>query len=386
MKNIFYFGLESVNSRYTQQLCQEWIPSTFKKHSNVKLIDVFGQSTSKEIKVGSVLDATGRGIFSLSQCGLFLTMIKEGMVENGDAIYLQDFWTPGFDSILYALDLYKIKVNIYAMIHAQSVDEYDFTYSMRSWMRNYELGLDSMLTASFVASTVHKEQLRAAGFVSDIHVVSLPISSEIVLKSNPKKELHLKHKSVIYTSRLDKEKNPYFMLETAKVFLKENPNYTWLVTTSGKEFKSTLNGFLDDLFEFAYKEPRFILRSGISKDEYYEKLNRSEIQFNSSLQDYVSWTAIEASLYGCKLVYPDFRSFKESIDSSYMYVPFNKNSALKSLKKATKSGFDYMVCPDLVRLSDLGRELEVWIMCNDYKGGELNIWHEKELIESLIKY
>ena len=34
-----------------------------------------------------------------------------------------------------------------------------------------------------------------------------------------------------------------------------------------------------------------------------------------ALQDYVSWTVIEATAFGADIVYPNFRSFPEFIDS-----------------------------------------------------------------------
>ncbi len=88
---------------------------------------------------------------------------------------MQDYWTPGLDAIWYALDLYGIEVKVYGMLHAQSVDEYDFTYAMKDWMRPYELGLEKRMTGSFVHSSIHKEQLRADGFNAPERVVSLPI-------------------------------------------------------------------------------------------------------------------------------------------------------------------------------------------------------------------
>ena len=117
----------------------------------------------------------------MSQCSNFLDMMNRDEVKDGDVIFLQDYWHPGIGSILYAADLYGIKLEIYAMLHAQSVDEYDFTYPMRTWMRGFELGLDKRMTGIFVGSSIHKEQLRAAGFEAPIHVVSLPIHKEKTL-------------------------------------------------------------------------------------------------------------------------------------------------------------------------------------------------------------
>ena len=132
MKKVFYFGLEPLKARYTYQLSKEWMPATFapyEKAGKLQFIDVEGEfDPDQQIKVGAVLDAVGRGKFAMSQCSNFLDMLNRDEVSNGDVIFLQDYWHPGIESILYALDLYDIKVDIYAMLHAQSVDEYDFTW------------------------------------------------------------------------------------------------------------------------------------------------------------------------------------------------------------------------------------------------------------------
>ena len=216
-RNLFYFGLEPLKARYTYQLCKEWMPKTFAEYPDLNFVDIEGDfDPDCEIKVGAVLDAIGRGKYSLSQCQNFLNLLYNDKVQDGDIIFLQDYWTPGVEAIWYALDLYGYKdIKVYTMCHAQSVDEYDFTYPMRDWMRPYELGLDKRLTGIFVGSTVHKEQLREAGFEAPIHVVSLPIHLKQacgVLKdwytaNNDEVE---KKNVIVYSSRLDKEKNYYF--------------------------------------------------------------------------------------------------------------------------------------------------------------------------------
>jgi hypothetical protein len=92
------------------------------------------------------------------------------------------------------------------MVHAQSVDEFDFTYDMRSWMRPIEIGYANAMQGLFVASSVHKEQLRLAGVTTPIHVVSLPYSYKAVedhYGTTPPQSS--KQTAVIYSSRLDKE-------------------------------------------------------------------------------------------------------------------------------------------------------------------------------------
>ena len=382
MKKVFYFGLEPLKARYTYQLSKEWMPATFEPYSDkVEFFDVEGDfDPDQQIKVGAVLDAVGRGKFAMSQCSNFLDILNNDGVRDGDVIFLQDYWHPGIESILYALDLYGIKVDIYAMLHAQSVDEYDFTYPMRSWMRGFELGLDKRMTGIFVGSTIHKEQLRQAGFEAPIHVVSLPIHKELTEAKIKDMVPERKPCNVIYSSRLDKEKNPFFMLEVAEAFLADNPGWCWHVTTSGKEFRSSVPGLIGAMHELEKREPRFVCMHNLTKQEYYEQLSTARIQFNSALQDYVSWTILEATLFGCDVVYPNFRSFPEFIPPDRLYTPFNVNSAVIRLREVmTKTDPEY----NITYLSDLGRQMEGYIVTNGLDH-EINIWHESEYCKRLL--
>ena len=385
MKKVFYFGLEPLKARYTYQLSKEWMPATFQPYvesGKIEFIDVEGEfDPDQQIKIGAVLDAVGRGKFAMSQCSNFLDMMNNDEVRDGDVIFLQDYWHPGIGSILYAADLYGIKLEIYSMLHAQSVDEYDFTYPMRDWMRGFELGLDKRMTGIFVGSSIHKEQLRNAGFEAPIHVVSLPIHKEATLAKLPNSRQLLNTKKVIvYSSRLDKEKNPFFMMEVAKEFLKQKPDYEWHVTTSGKEFRSMLPGVIDALYALAKEEPRFKLMKGLTKEEYYTELATCSIQFNSALQDYVSWTVIEATAFGADFVYPRFRSFPEFIDDDRLYKPFDVQSAIDTIHDTLDK---YRPHYDIVNISDLGRQMEGYIVANGIEQ-EINVWHEAGYCKHLL--
>ena len=380
-RNLFYFGLEPLKARYTYQLCKEWMPRTFDNY-DLNFIEVEGKfDPDCEIKVGAVLDAIGRGKYSLTQCETFLEMIYNDKVKDNDIIFLQDFWTPGVEAIWYALDLYGIKnIKIYTMLHAQSVDEYDFTYPMREWMRPYELGLDKKLSGIFVGSSIHKQQLREAGFKAPIHVVSLPIHRQLTLDKLPMRD-EKKKNTIVYSSRLDKEKNPFFMIEVARQFLTVNKDFEWHVTTSGAKFKSMLSGVIEALEDLAVEQPRFKLLSGLTKEQYYQELNDCRVQFNSALQDYVSWTVIEATAFGADIVYPNFRSFPEFIDKDRLYKPFDVDSACETIEKALLNPKTHY---EIVYISDLGREMEGYIIANDYKE-EICVWHEKEYCEYLLE-
>jgi len=385
MKKVFYFGLEPLKARYTYQLSKEWMPATFQPYEDagkIEFIDIKGEfDPNQQIKVGAVLDAIGRGKFAMSQCSNFLHALNIGAVSDGDVIFLQDYWHPGIESILYALDLYGIKVEIYAMLHAQSVDEYDFTYPMREWMRGFELGLDKRMTGIFVGSTIHKDQLRQAGFEAPIHVVSLPLHLEMTRDKYPDYDPHKRKKqNIVYSSRLDKEKNPFFMMEVAEKYLNEFNGAEWHVTTSGKEFKSMLPGVIDALYELADRQPRFKLLNNLTKQEYYKELAEAKIQFNCALQDYVSWTVLESTTFGCDIVFPNFRSFPEFIPPNRLYTAFNVNSAVIRLHEVMQQSQPNY---NIAHLADLGRQMEGYIVANGIEQ-EINVWHEAEYCKYLL--
>lgn len=381
--NLFYFPLEPVKSRYTFQLSNLWMPHSFKQF-DWNVITIEGEELKeKDIKVGHVLDSIGRSTYSFSQIRNFLeNYLDKGLVKNNDVIFFQDFWTPGIEAIYYALDLHKIKVRTYSMLHAQSVDEYDFTYDMKEWMRPFELGIDNIHKTGgiFVGSTIHREQLRQANFKSPIHVLSLPLDKHEVIHDIYSVE---KKKQIVYSSRMNTEKNPLFMIETAKRFLELNKDYVWICTTSSPKFRSDSDLILTELYKFASKNNRFILKENLSKEEYYTILNESKIQFNSALQDYVSWTMLEAVSFGCKLVYPNFRSFPECVlEKEYLYNSFNVEDSLSTLQKVINmdlSNFQNKV----LDISNLGRLFESYIMYNDVKK-EFNIWTDYETMKKMI--
>ncbi len=385
MKKVFYFGLEPLKARYTYQLSKEWMPATFQPYvaaGKLEFIDVPGEfDPDQQIKVGAVLDAVGRGKFAMSQCSNFLDMINTDQVRTGDVIFLQDYWQPGIESILYALDLYGIEVKIYAMLHAQSVDEYDFTWPMRKWMRPYELGLDKRMSGIFVGSTIHRDQLRAAGFESPIHVLSLPLHKELTLAKIPwSVDRSIRENKIVFSSRLDKEKNPFFMLAVAEQFLEQNTEFVWHVTTSGKSFKSMVPGVVEAMEQLAARQPRFKLLSNLTKEQYYSELSTAKVQFNSSLQDYVSWTVLESTVFGCDVVFPNFRSFPEFIPASRLYRPFVAEDAVQLLEQVvSQPSLEY----NFADISDIGRQMEGYIVANDVTE-EINVWNELEYCKKLI--
>jgi len=381
---IFYIPLESVKSRYTHDLCEKgkgWMPSAINRLSWREIHHVDPDvKTAEDIVVGAVLDSQSRSRYCAAQMQYVCNAISVGQAKTGDVLFLQDFWTPGLETVLYHAHLSGVKLRIYAMLHAQSVDEYDFTYGMRSWMRHIELGYASAMAGIFVASTIHYDQLRSAGFTCPIHVVGLPYGMQSVANNYPTCSAQ-KVNAVVSSSRLDTEKQPEFMLKVAKKFLAAHPSWEWWVTTSSTKFRSYNNAaIIPKLRAYADINKRFVLMEGLSKGEYHSALGKANIQFNCSLQDYVSWTLLEALHRRCTPVYPNFRSFPEIFKGKLdrMYAPWSVSSALLTLTLATKYPPQLLESESLYGIPSACSDFRHRIVSTMYyaRTTELNLWKE----------
>ena len=103
MRKLFYMGLEPYEGRYTLQL-QDWSVRVFKKR-NIDYVVVPGQTidNTKSISVGQVLDAHGRSYFGMSQLMNLVQMMRNGEVTYQDAIFFEDMFQPGMESLPYIL-------------------------------------------------------------------------------------------------------------------------------------------------------------------------------------------------------------------------------------------------------------------------------------------
>lgn len=325
---IWYLPLEPYEERYTIQLSAKedgWFTNVL-DNTGTDYKYVNGKSLRKgdrRIKIGSVLDACGRGYWSCSQIQKMLEALDKGKVKDGDAIYFEDFWHPGFSAIPYALHLMGLNVKLYALCHAQSVDPYDFTYPMRNWMRGFEQGESAALSGIFVTSKVLKDMLQEAGVNQcPIYITGLPYNSTMVKKfyhsrgGEPKK----KKNRVVFSSRWDKEKNPGFFVAVAEEVAKTNPEIKFIITTSRPKLAGNskeINDLADSIRNGAFKNIQ--IKEGLSKVEYYTQLAKAKVQFNCADQDFVSWTLLEATSFGCSPVYPNYLSFPECLPPQFLY-------------------------------------------------------------------
>lgn len=397
---VWYFPLEPLKERYTEQLSTDWMPSAFLSEMRRRgipedhFVSIAGGSTSGEISSGKVLDYCGRPAYAMRQCCAFLALIAEGKVVSGDIIYLQDFWTPGIEGVLYALQLQDIQVSVYAMVHAQTFDEYDFTYPLREWMRPYEEGLMAYMAkvggALFVASSIHARQIHESVAVCPpIHVVGLPISVKSV-RNMLLDEVPERQQRVVYSSRLDKEKRPDLALNFAIRLLETTDDWTFAISTSSTVLRSDSDFILDEIRRLQGMYPRrFEVHHHLTKASYYQLLRSSAVQLNTSLQDYVSWTLLEASICGCDILYPDFRSFFECVPADRRY-PFDSKDITVlvdgMMSKLADIAGNPRKHPEIPRTCDIGRCMIPGLVM-DHVALPVNVWKmaEPRVISAILE-
>lgn len=334
---LWYVPLEPLPERYTVQLSAKgtgWLESRWTR-AGFNYSRVEGTKLTDNIKHGSVLDANGRGYWACSQVCEILRLIDAGELTSDHVIYFDDFWHPGIEAIRYSFDVMDQKPPaMFAMLHAQSVDQYDFTYKMRSWMRYFEKGIGSILDGIFVTSTGLADLVEYAGIGKrgdNLFLIGLPYNSDEV-KSHFPVALPKKKDQVIFSSRWDTEKCPAIFLAIARYVYSVAPDIKFVITTSAKELRSNDPNLLDLLCEAQMDLPNLELRQNQTKEQYYYNLLESKIQINTADQDWVSWTMLEGATCGCQPLYPYFLSFPEALEFNNRYM-YAKDDVLHASKK-----------------------------------------------------
>lgn len=340
MNRIIYFPLEPLKERYTWQMSAKetgWIERNWIQ-AGIPYLRIEGEALRDTIKNGSVLDANGRGYWATSQIKAFLKLLDDGEITTDDVLFFDDFWHPGISALPYSFHILGIKPKMFAFCYAQSVDQFDFTYPMRHWMRHFEIGIGKILDGIFVTSTALKDLLVYAGIGTKetVHVTGLLYNSGEVETHFPKK-LPVKKNQVIYVSRWDSEKRPEFFLSVVNKVMSVRSDINFVISTSFEKLRSNDQEMLQLLTYCLKKFPKNLeLRENQTKEQYYLNLLESKVQINTADQDWVSWTLLEATNCGCFPLYPNYLSFPEalSFNNEYLYQKGNVLDAAEKLMEA----------------------------------------------------
>ncbi len=377
---IIYLPQETATHRYTALMSKRdgWVERAFVRHGfNVVRVNGFLTRETENDPVGSIMNPYARSGYSLTQIQNFLDYFRRGLIHPEDIIYLDDFWTPGFEAIPYTLQqiipaVENFPLHFFSTLHAQTVDKYDFTYPMRTWMRPMEKGLANCFRMNFVSSP-YLEDLASAAGISNVKTVGLRFSIKDLIEEFPVVRSK-KKKRVVFSSRFDAEKQPEIFCDLARFLKREDPEWTFVMCSGYGKIRSN-SIIAEQALLHAQADGAVEIKLSLSKEEYYHELQQAEFQVNTALQDWVSNTLLEALTYKCIPIYPNFRSFPYELPTEFLYSPFEIEDAAEMMLFFT----EHNPFEDLGELSPLVRSLGERLsyhdhtldrMCNEMR----NVW------------
>lgn len=329
MQRLIHLPLEPYRQRYTE-LLHEWEKAVFAPKFSLASIYPLQADQATVIRNGSVLDTVTRPVWAMDQIKQLITSFGDQLPKK---VYLSDFFHPGLESVPYS----GFRGQVFSYCWAQSFDQYDFTRRMGEWMRIWEYFALNYYTGVFVAHPLLKELICAAvpAVESKIHVVGLPFNSKMVGEQLIASHVPLTPIDVVYSSRWDMEKAPDIFLDLVE---RKHEDYVFHVCTGSDELTGNATQAIERALIYEAKGWLHINRK-LTKGHYYAILSQTKVQLNTSLQDWVSFTLLEALTFGCKPLYPNHRSFPDIFlyDPAYLYRPFDLEDLEFKLDNLIKS-------------------------------------------------
>jgi hypothetical protein len=292
----------------------------------------------------------------MSQIMQMVQYINDGKVKDKDVIYVEDFWHPGIESLFYIRQLKGMKFKIGTFIHAQSVDDTDFAWKMKDWMRPIETGYGRQYDFIFTCSHILKQLCIVGGIAREDNIfhVGLPYNSERLLEQIKAEgwTKQKKDKSVIFASRFNDEKDPMFFLD----LVQSCPDVQFKLVNPRKDRPITSNQEVLDRLNLIVNTPGTNLKivDTFDKITYYTELSKASVLFNCAHQDWVSWTLLEAITFKCNPLYPIWKDFEYELKGNpkYLYEKRNLEECKEKLYNLLDTPFDEKTLNSIVEKHD----------------------------------
>lgn len=362
---LFYFPLEPYIERYTWFLSSEdgWF-ETNARNAGYDVYRIEGKHATGTIRKGAVLDYVGRSRWAMSQVDYFLQLMDSGHVEDGDMLYVEDFWHAGIEAIFYARQFGGPNIRIGTFIHAQSIDDSDFMWDAREWARGIEIGFSHGYDMVFTTSPILQALAKDSGYnPNNIVVTGLPLNSKRLTEQLTDlglfKEPFGKREGVLFSSRFDKEKNPHFYMTLAEKLHEEMPFK--LVAPRSIDKLSNDPTAIERLKRLVDEGKIQLIDTSCKKTgklAYYRALSEASVQFNCAEQDWTSWTLLEACLFGAFPVYPKWKDFPRELDNNedHLYVHKDIDDACRALRSASSKEASSSLMTEVVARHDRSTE------------------------------
>lgn len=342
MRKLWVVGLERYNARYTLQLAQ-WTESVLQRRGiDYEFVDGLTLDSSEAIVTGQVLDAHGRGYYSLTQMARVIKLMREGKIGGDDVLFFEDMFTPGIESLPYVMDQipWHMRPRIYVRCLAQTIDPDDFVHvwGMSKWMSLYERMCNEFVTGVLATNEEMVAHMRIAGWAAPIYNISgLSFGKSEVLSriggASALKPFDQRAMRVGFAARFDQEKQPEFFMDLIEQVKAHRPDVIFSVF-SGGELRSNAPESLERARGLA-NQGLLEIHENLAKNDYYHLLNNTRVLLNCSLQDWTANTTSEADSLGANLLFPAYRSFPEVFNNDHtrLYVPWSMDDAEEKLYK-----------------------------------------------------
>lgn len=348
---LVYLPLEKYVERYTEFLSE--MVEAYLEEYDIPAVTIVPHAERNWIDRGLVLDPRERSMWGFAQMNQLIAMILDGRVTKEDAIYIEDFWHPGFEMLPYTLSLVygpeKEKwPRIYSFCHAQSVDPHDFTAPMAWWMRSIEMAWAKCQDKIFVAAKELQAMLEDA-HIRNVVPVGTVFNGKVLFGQFDITPGTHQMKRVVFSSRWDPEKNPLFFCQVIDRIMRERDDIHFLICTGRRQLTTNVTLAQAALrMEKNYPQNVYI-QLECSKKMYYEYLGSSKVQFNCASQDFVSYTLLEAAFLGCYPCYPHYLTFPDALNHNpkFMYARGNINDACQVLMSLIDNTDGYVNPMDL---------------------------------------
>ena len=351
---IWYVPIEPLESRYTQQY-YKWFPMEWKKAGiDYEVID--GEILNKEITHGYWLDFCGTNYYKASQIMKISKLFNEGKIKDNDCFFVLDLWFPGLEAIPYMSQFLKIKTQIWGLFHAGTYDPTDATVlqaHMQDWGEHIERGWCKFITGAFVGTEYHKKLLLDGKRIDEnkVHVPGFPFyPDEVMQMALSVGELPEREKIVVFPHRFDREKNPHTFMCLAEILSDLDKDIKFMVTTPRKELVSSDQWIIDDFHKTKKKlGDRLLLKTGMTKAEYYHTLSGCSVIYSSASQENFGYGILEGITMGCTPVCIKGKAYLETLQNDDRFL-------FEDLDRAGKMILEY--CENPINVSHYAKQYE----------------------------
>lgn len=284
--NIWIFGLEPIDSRYTAQW-HAHIPKLLELAAgdkfNVRQID--GTQRNAKVTTGAFLNFSDTNYWKSSQLCNFVELLDSGDVTPKDKILITDAWNPAITQLAYMRDLLGMEWEMHGIWHAGAYDPSDILgYKMKKpWPLEAEKSWYHFLDCNYFASHFHMDM-----FLNNLRIPAMACD-RAWFSGQPYEYLAdelsqywdtPKNGDVIWPHRYNADKQPE------------------IIEDLGNDFNTIITQKLS-----------------LSKQDYYKTLGQCSVNFSCSLHENLGISVTEGTIAGVIPVVPDRCSYKE------MYLP-----------------------------------------------------------------